>query len=104
MVLGNKILFHHIVQLPSITLPDNVHGNSDFTDIIYDTFIYHVSNDSYEQTEPVGEEMFDYLCSIELRFYAPMKFEHQSLKTHFLGNFITFICKSSLEGLLARRC
>ncbi|WJX38341.1 hypothetical protein P8452_26013 [Trifolium repens] len=64
---------------------DNIQGKSVYTDTAYDTFIFHVSDKSREHTESVGEEMFDDLCPIELRFDAPVKkFEGQSLKDYKL--------------------
>lgn len=68
---------------------DNVQGNSVHTDTIYDTFIFKVSEKSCEEpgekTESVGEEMFDDLCPITLRFDAPVtKFEQQSLEAFTL--------------------
>ncbi|KAK2455463.1 hypothetical protein QL285_002916 [Trifolium repens] len=45
---------------------NNVHRNSVYTDTIYDTFIYfyHVPDNSFEQTEPVGEDLFDRLLPL----------------------------------------
>lgn len=66
---------------------DNVQeGNTVYTDTIYDTFVFHVSENSCEQKtdKSVGEEMFDDLCPVELRFDAPeKKFEHNSLKAYY---------------------
>ncbi|GAU36868.1 hypothetical protein TSUD_220370 [Trifolium subterraneum] len=64
---------------------DNIQGKSVYTDTAYDTFIFHVSDKSCEHIESVGEEMFDDICPIELRFDAPVKkFEGQSLMAYKL--------------------
>ncbi|KAJ1385538.1 hypothetical protein SESBI_41603 [Sesbania bispinosa] len=64
---------------------DIVQGNSVSSDTIYETFIFHVSEKSCKQTESVGQEIFDDLCPIELRFDAPAKkFEPQDLKAYNL--------------------
>ncbi|OIW06836.1 hypothetical protein TanjilG_03731 [Lupinus angustifolius] len=56
-----------------------------YTDKVYDTFIFHVAEKFSDQTESVGEEMFDDLCPVELRFNAPVKkFTPQGLKTYNL--------------------
>ncbi|XP_057422806.1 uncharacterized protein LOC130716820 [Lotus japonicus] len=63
-----------------------VPGNSVYRDSNYDTFIFHVSESKpCEQTESVGQEIFDDLCPVELRFDAPVKkFESQDLKAYNL--------------------
>lgn len=44
-----------------------------------------ISDKSCEQTQSVGDEMFDDLCPVELRFDAPAKkFEDQGLKAYNL--------------------
>lgn len=65
---------------------DFVQGNSVYSDTIYDTFIFHVPvKKSNEQTESVGQEIFDDLSPVELRFDAPVKkFEPQGLKAYNL--------------------
>ncbi|KAK7345857.1 hypothetical protein VNO77_16470 [Canavalia gladiata] len=65
---------------------DHVHGNSIYSDPIYDTFIFHVpEKKSNEQTESVGQEIFDDLSPVELRFDAPVKkLEPQGLKAYNL--------------------
>ncbi|XP_061357109.1 uncharacterized protein LOC133301492 [Gastrolobium bilobum] len=70
----------------SCSAPDLVLGNSVCSDEIYDTFIFHIpEKKSIEQTESVGQEIFDDLCPIELRFDAPVKkLEPQGLKVYDL--------------------
>ncbi|CAK8566564.1 unnamed protein product [Lathyrus sativus] len=64
---------------------DSEQGKRLCPDNIYESFIFHLSEKSCEQTESVGAEMFDDLCPIELRFDAPAKkFEDQSLKAYTL--------------------
>ncbi|KAJ1407323.1 Tetratricopeptide-like helical domain superfamily [Sesbania bispinosa] len=64
---------------------DIVQGNSVYSDTIYETFIFHVSEKSCKQIEAVGQEIFDDLCPIDLRFDAPAKkFEPQDLKAYNL--------------------
>lgn len=84
LILRNQ-LFRHIVQRLELLSHRQCTWNSIYTDTIYDTFIFHVSDNSCEQTEPVGEEMVDDLWPIELRFNAPVKkFEHQSSRAYIL--------------------
>lgn len=64
---------------------DLVNGNSIYRDKIYDTLIFHVPEKivSSEKTESVGQEIFDDLCPVELKFNAPvMKFEPRGLKAY----------------------
>ncbi|XP_029130308.1 uncharacterized protein LOC109813936 [Cajanus cajan] len=80
-----SFLLYHPVALNS-SATDLVHGKSVYSDTIYDTFIFHVpEKKSNEQTESVGQEIFDDLSPVELRFDAPVKkLEPQGLKAYNL--------------------
>ncbi|KAK7393493.1 hypothetical protein VNO78_22051 [Psophocarpus tetragonolobus] len=64
----------------------HVQEKSVYSDTVYDTFISHVpEKKSNEQTESVGQEIFDDLSPVELRFDAPVKkLEPQGLKAYNL--------------------
>ncbi|RDY07319.1 Protein SPIRRIG, partial [Mucuna pruriens] len=78
------LLYHPVAFNSSDT--DLVQGKSVYSDTIYDTFIFHVpEKKSNEQTESVGQEIFDELSPVELRFDAPVKkLEPQGLKAYNL--------------------
>ncbi|KAK7272678.1 hypothetical protein RJT34_29425 [Clitoria ternatea] len=65
---------------------DLVHGNSAYSDAIYETFTFRVPEiKSNEQTESVEQKMFDVLSPVELRFDIPVKeLEPQGLKAYNL--------------------
>ncbi|KAK7270063.1 hypothetical protein RIF29_22948 [Crotalaria pallida] len=59
-----------------------VQEKSSYTDNMYGTFIFHVSE---KKSESVGEEIFDDLCPVELRFNSPVKeFQGDGLKSYNL--------------------
>ncbi|TKY52670.1 taf1c protein [Spatholobus suberectus] len=70
----------------NLSATDLVQGKSDYRDTIYGKFIFHVpEKKSNEQTESVGQEIFDDLSPVELRFDAPVKkLEPQGLKAYNL--------------------
>ncbi|XP_027368041.1 uncharacterized protein LOC113873881 [Abrus precatorius] len=65
---------------------DLVQGNSVYSDTIFDSFIVRVpEKKSNEQTESVGQEIFDDLSPVQLRFDVPVKkLEPQGLKAYNL--------------------
>ncbi|KAF7811011.1 WD repeat and FYVE domain-containing protein 3 [Senna tora] len=75
---------------------DLVHGNSIYQDKIYDTLIYHVPEKkivSNEISESAGQELFDDICPVELKFNAPIKeFE---VSQPFLVRLIHSLCSIS---------
>jgi hypothetical protein len=67
LVLQNLNFFRHIVQFPLITLTQTMYIETPFIPIQYMIhlfIIYHVPDYSFEQTEPVGEELFDRLLPL----------------------------------------
>ncbi|KAL2323512.1 hypothetical protein Fmac_027891 [Flemingia macrophylla] len=68
-----SFLLYHPVALNS-SATDLEQGKSVCSNNIYDTFIFRVpEKKSNEQTESVGQEIFDDLSPVELRFDAPVK-------------------------------
>ncbi|KAL9296846.1 hypothetical protein ACSQ67_022742 [Phaseolus vulgaris] len=58
----------------NLSAADHAHEKSVYSDTNYDTFISYVpEKKSTEQTESVGQEIFDDLSPVELRFDAPVK-------------------------------
>ncbi|KAK7341958.1 hypothetical protein VNO80_24899 [Phaseolus coccineus] len=58
----------------NLSVADHVHEKSVYSDTNYDTFISHVpEKKSTEQIESVGQEIFDDLSPVELRFDALVK-------------------------------
>ena len=70
----------------NLSAADHAHEKSVYSDTNYDTFISYVpEKKSTEQTESVGQEIFDDLSPVELRFDAPVKkLEPQGLKAYDL--------------------
>ncbi|KAL4338081.1 hypothetical protein AHAS_Ahas12G0174500 [Arachis hypogaea] len=78
--LKGKSFFSYRPMAFNCCAQDFVTGDSVYSAEIYDTFIFHVRK-SREQTKPLGQEVFDDHCPVELSLHAPLEIsEPQGLK------------------------